>query len=170
MVRRLLALQEAMQKVFWESKRPDIRVVVVHRRDAGTRMVDNHDEMMDVLKKRLPSSGVSLSTFVGSEHDVEETLRIFSNADVLIAPHGAAITFTAVMRPGRAVIEIGYSGRSGMMWPGNYFHTMVVGSDLVYYATLADGNYGSSLHVNVEDVAKLANMAIEHVKSLPAEK
>jgi hypothetical protein len=104
------------------------------------------------------------STFVGSDHDVESTLKIFSNADVLIAPHGAAITFTACMRPGGAVIEIGYSGRSGMMWPGNYFHTMVVGSELQYYATLADGQYGSSLNVDVNDVSKLAAMAVEHVR------
>lgn len=156
-----------MQSVFWEADRSSgLRVLVVNRRDAGSRMVDNHGEMMDVLKKRLPS-GVAFTEFVGSEHDVESTLRLFANADVLIAPHGAAITFTAVMRPGRAVIEIGYDGRSGMMWPGNYFHTMVVGSDLVYYATLADGEYGSSMHVNVEDVAKLANMALQHVQALP---
>ena len=42
---------------------------------------------------------------------------------------------------------------------------MVAGSDLKYYATLADGQYGSSLNVDVDDVAKLANrLAVEHVR------
>jgi hypothetical protein len=101
---------------------------------------------------------------VGAEHDVESTIRTFANADLLIAPHGAAITFTAAMRRGAAVLEIGYSGRGDMMWPGNYFHSMVVGSGLDYYMTLADGEYSSPLHVDVDDVAKLALRALEGVR------
>jgi hypothetical protein len=156
-----------MQSVFWEADRSSgLRVLVVNRRDAGSRMVDNHGEMMDVLKKRLPS-GVVFTEFVGSEHDVESTLRLFANADVLIAPHGAAISFSSAMRPGRAVIEIGYTGFGGMMWPAYYFHAMAMGSDLVYYVTLAKGDYVSPMHADVEDVAKLAIMAIQQVQSLP---
>jgi hypothetical protein len=157
-----------MQSLFWEADRSSgLRVLVVNRRDAGSRMVDNHAEMMNVLRKQLPPIGVTLSEFVGSEHDAESTLRLFANADVLIAPHGAAISFTSAMRPGRAVIEIGYTGRRGMMWPAYYFHAMAMGSDLVYYLTLAKGDYGSPMHADVEDVARLANMAIQQVQSLP---
>ena len=138
--------------------------MVVDRKDAGARVLSNHGQLLDKLKATVPQDLAEISTFVGSEHNVEDTLKIFANADVLIAPHGAAITFTAVMRPGAAVIEIGYAGRHGMMWPGNYFHTMVVGSDLQYYATLANGDYGSHLNADVDDVAKLTLMALEHVQ------
>jgi hypothetical protein len=47
--------QEAMQNLFWETDRPKIRVVVVHRKDAGTRSVSNHDDMIRKLQQDLPA-------------------------------------------------------------------------------------------------------------------
>lgn len=100
--------QNTMQKLFYQAD-PEgkLRVVVVHRKDAGSRMINNHDEMVQKIQEGLPGD-VVVSTFVGSEHDAEDTLKIFSNADILVAPHGAALTFCSVMRPGGAVIEIAY--------------------------------------------------------------
>ena len=145
-------IQEALQPIFWNDARVQPQVLVVNRRDASSRMLDNHDELMNTLRSTLEQAGqkADVLEFVGADHDVESTLRMFANADVVIAPHGAALTFTSVMRPGKSVVEVGYLGRNQMGWPGNYFHAMVIGSELRYYLSMAQGDYGGALHANVQ--------------------
>lgn len=143
-------IQETLQPIFWNPDRSaGPQILVINRKDASSRMLDNHGELMDTLRSSLPSH-VQLIEFIGSENDVESTMRLFANADVVIGPHGAALTFTSLMRQGKAVIEMAYKGRAGMAWPSNYIHAMVVGSELRYYLSMADGSYGGNMHANVQ--------------------
>jgi len=49
-----------------------------------------------------------MGEFVGDQHDTEETLKLFANTDIVVAPHGAALAFIMGMKPGGAVVEIAY--------------------------------------------------------------
>merc|ERR1712146_406961 len=92
--------------------------------------------------------------------DIEDTMRLFATSHIVIAPHGAALTFTAVMPRGGSVIEIGYTNKKGMMWPGNYFHTMVIGSGLTYYTSLGTGAYcNEQITADISDVITLVEKA-----------
>ena len=51
---------------------------------------------------------VIVTEFVGAKHSMTESIALFSAADVVVAPHGAALGFIAFMRPGSAVVEVGY--------------------------------------------------------------
>ena len=92
-------------------------VIVVHRIDASTRKVDNNDALVAALERTFPNCTVRV--FIGRDHDIEGTVKWFGEADVLLAPHGAALGFMPFLRPGRAVIEFGYTG-GGMSFPGSF--------------------------------------------------
>ena len=99
--------------------------------------------------------------FVGSEHTLEDTMKLFATSHLVIAPHGAALGFTAVMAPGSSVIELGYRDKKGdAKFPGHYFHTMITGSGLSYYFSMANGGYCKPpLTADVQDVIGLVEMA-----------
>jgi hypothetical protein len=105
-----------------------IKVLVVHRKDAsgGRRMIRNHGELLaaiqraeysykqlqgskeEVKSKETRTVVVIVTEFVGAKHSMTESIALFSAADVVVAPHGAALGFIAFMRPGSAVVEVGY--------------------------------------------------------------
>ena len=83
-------------------------------------------------------------------------IKSFMRADLLIAPHGAAIGLCGFMRPGGAVMEIGYPLRR---WPA-VFMPVALSAGLKYYLHIADrGKHSGPLQVNANEVAKLAVMA-----------
>ncbi len=83
-------------------------------------------------------------------------IKSFMRADLLIAPHGAAIGLCGFMRPGGAVIEIGYPLRR---WPA-VFMPVALSAGLKYYLHLADkGKHSGPLQAGIGDVVKLAVMA-----------
>jgi capsular polysaccharide biosynthesis protein len=100
-----------MQKIYYEPERNNtLRIVVIDRSDAGKRRrVLNNEAMLKALREAFPT-GVEVFNFVGREHGVADTMRIFANADVVIGSHGAGLAFTVAMKPKRAVIEIGFDG------------------------------------------------------------
>ncbi len=54
-----------------------------------------------------PSLYLFLSLSLSSKHGMMESIELFSSADVVVAPHGAALGFLAFMRPFTACVEIG---------------------------------------------------------------
>ena len=75
----------------------------------------------------------------------------------------------AFMRPGRAVVEIGYdSFRSGgMKYPLSYFMAIARSVGLEYYVSIARGSYGGPMTANVADILLLVKEAVAKVKMLP---
>ena len=152
-----------------------LQILVVHRSDSSCRRIENHDALLNSLKTntRLPSLvspvtkdniKVKVIEFIGNQHDIEDTMRLFATSHIVIAPHGAALTFTAAMPRGGSVIEVGYTDKDGMMWPGNYFHTMVIGSGLTYYLSLGRGAYcHKPITADIEDVNLLVEKAAKNM-------
>ena len=80
-------------------RRPGLRIYV-SRRDAGSRRVVNEDAL---LEKLLPLNFIPITM---SSLSVKEQISVFSQADIVVAPHGAALTYMTFMDPGATVIEL----------------------------------------------------------------
>ena len=95
-----------------------LEVLVVDRRDAQdrARSIGNHCTVMNLLKKLLPHAAIR--EFVGSKIPLEEQIAAYMRADLLIAPHGAALGLVGFMAPGGAVLEVAYPLRK---WPAVFF-------------------------------------------------
>ena len=149
-----------------------LQIVVVNRKDAKCRQVKNHGALMKALRENtvLPSlispitNGnikINIIDFVGDQHDLEETMKLFATSHIVIAPHGAALSFTAAMPKGASVIEIAYPDAD---WPGEYFHTMILGSGLTYYLSMGSGHYCKKpIIANIQDVIGLVEVAAQNM-------
>jgi len=78
--------------------------LLIVQRFSGGRVITNLDSLLKLDSFRQLNLNVSYTSLEGL--DVEEQVRIFSTADILIAHHGAAIALSSLMRPGGLVIEI----------------------------------------------------------------
>ena len=61
------------------------------------------------IRKMLGSDDVlehyGFTTMVPEDYTLEEQIRFFKHADIIVSPHGAALTNTLYMKPGSVVIE-----------------------------------------------------------------
>lgn len=144
-----------------------LKVLIVHRAEAkGRRVVANHDDLERAVRRALPHAHVY--TFVGRQHALGATVSLFANADIAIAPHGAACAFWAFMRPRTAVVELAYPGHGGMWFPANFYYLLAHAVGLRYHLSLCtSGNYNSPMRADVGDVVRLVQMA---AGALPAER
>ena len=96
--------------------------MVVHRKDASgaRRMVTNHGSMIEALRVMAREQGADVKEFVGNQNSIPKSIQRFAEADVVVAPHGAALAFVAFMRKGAAVVEIGYVVGGGGGQTANY--------------------------------------------------
>lgn len=79
---------------------PGPRLLYVSRADAPRRRVVGEDRLVGALDRL----GFEAVTLEGRDHDAQR--RLFHDADVVVAPHGAALTNLAWSRPGCAVVEL----------------------------------------------------------------
>ncbi|KAJ8611017.1 hypothetical protein CTAYLR_007059 [Chrysophaeum taylorii] len=161
-----------------------VEALVVSREDATSRSVKNHDDLLRAVRTALADStrcAVTVRVFVGRDHRVAATERIWRRADLVVAPHGAALAFMLFMRPGTHVIELGYyysdpsttswkkkkkeetnnngalalSNANGMPWPAPYYWVVAVSASVHLYASMARGSYGGPMTANLSDVARV---------------
>ena len=69
------------------------------------------------------------------------------------------------LRPGRMVLEFGYNG-GGMTFPASFYHSIAHSVGAKYFLTMADGSYGGSMTVDVEDVLLLTKWMLGNVTVL----
>ena len=79
---------------------PGPRLLYLSRADAPRRRVIGEDRLIAALEQR----GFVAVTLEGRDHD--EQRRLLHDADVVVAPHGAALTNLAWSRPGTEVVEL----------------------------------------------------------------
>jgi TPR repeat protein len=94
---------------------------------------------------------------VGSKLSLTEQIGHFAWADIVIAPHGAALGHSVYMQPGGALIEIGYPGKELPL----IFMATALSAQLKYYLSIAEkGTHASGLTADVNDVKELAAKAV----------
>lgn len=88
-----------------ERQRNVTKIVVYGRHDAPRRRWLNQDQYMTNLSARLPT-GFEVTSMKKVAKAFEQQVLDHSEADILIAPHGAAMVNTLFMREGATVLEI----------------------------------------------------------------
>lgn len=146
------------------SRRPI--VVIVDRSDAQSRRVSNHGAMMESLRSEFGHI-CSLVEFIGEKNSISATISIFAKADIVIGPHGAALSFVSFMRsqgPRKALLEIGFTSRESMPFPPSYYMALALSSGASYYMSLASGAYNGNLEADIPDVKKLLHEALDDIR------
>ena len=72
--------------------------IFIDRRASPLRRLTNEDDIIAALPDFVPVQLEALS--------VAEQVRLFANADIIIAPHGAGLTNIGFSRPGTVVVEL----------------------------------------------------------------
>ena len=148
-----------------------VEVLVVSRQDAKSRSVSNHAKMVETILAALDDAlapggcAIQLRTFVGKDHTLASSARVWRRAHVVIAPHGAALANVIFVQRDTLLVELGYYSQSGktkstsekvgMPWPANYYWAAAEGAGSTLFASMAVGSYGASMTANLLDIHKL---------------
>ena len=98
--RNLMDVMQIKQETVDLTKRP-LRITIYSRHDASRRRIENVPEIKAMLE---PHHIVRHIKYFGTQPPVEQ-FAIFSQSDILIAPHGAHMTFAFMLPPGALVYE-----------------------------------------------------------------
>ncbi|GCL73799.1 glycosyltransferase family 61 protein [Paenibacillus naphthalenovorans] len=93
-------LRDAFSKYSGAGDANEYKRLYISREDANYRKITNEDQVMDLLGK------YRFQKVVLSKLSVEQQIRIFSSAEIIIAPHGANLTNLVFCKRGTKVIEI----------------------------------------------------------------
>jgi len=138
----------------------NLNILVVNRKDAHSRFIQNHREMMTALRKANPSA--TFREFVAADMSLEDQIRAFAWADFVIAPHGAALGQVSHMNPGGAVLEIGYPKRS---MPLIFMGTASSVGQRYFLSIAKSGGHDTGLVANIQDVVSVARKAVQHLQA-----
>jgi len=134
---------------------PD-QVVVIHREKGHSRSLRNEDDVI----KMIESKGEKVKLFIPSK-SFSDDIRLFRTAKAVVAPHGAGL-FNVLWTPqGTPVMEFGYT--TGMEFPDEYFEVSVA-SGRRYFCSIADGDYGTPLQVNIAEADQIFTKMVEYMK------
>ena len=87
----------------WLSQQEKSKIVYVSRRDAGVRIVQHEELLIEALEKEFGEEMIDL--FVGKTMPIEDQIKMFANARMIIGPHGAAMSNLVFCRPQTIVIQ-----------------------------------------------------------------
>ena len=99
------------QKIFNESvhkKKSDKQcttILIIDRSDANKRRVLNSTELVSSIQSTFSQDNIEVVSFVAQKHTLKETMEMFYNADVVLAPHGAGLSNILFCRPEIQIIE-----------------------------------------------------------------
>ena len=111
---------------------------------------------MKQLRMKMNGKPFRVQEFVGTEHSLSEQVSLFQEADLVIAPHGAALMLTVFMRPGANIIEIAYPNKHGVQFPLIYYQAQAISNGVIYHLSMAtSGAWHAPLVADTKDVLKL---------------
>lgn len=90
-----------LQDKFLESQSSKKRRIYINRMGVDKRRVINELELIDMLEKKFGFENITMH-----EHDVFEQAKIANEAEIIVGPHGAALTNIVFCRPGTKFVEI----------------------------------------------------------------
>lgn len=135
--------------------------IYVSRGSASRRRVVNELEVESLLQN------YGFTTVHMDSKSVSEQAQIFSDAQVVIAPHGAALTNLLFIQAGTKVIEIFPDG-----YINNCFHTLASYGSADYYYLLAEpikqlshDSHSLDIKVDIDKLDELCRMAFVNASS-----
>tara|TARA_X000000950_G_scaffold288854_1_gene407912 strand:+ start:502 stop:1812 length:1311 start_codon:yes stop_codon:yes gene_type:complete len=154
------------------------RLLYLTRKNIGKREVLNENKLLEMLNNISSQLNLELTVFDHKNfNNIEARLRVFSQARIVVAPHGGAIYHIFACRPRTLLIEFTgiYDGRKGV--PCGRFQpndsklihcpcaaTLALKLNLDYRRVHWKGHMNSNYEINVEQVRDmLLNAAQENV-------
>ncbi|MBT5181824.1 MAG: DUF563 domain-containing protein [Rhodospirillaceae bacterium] len=132
------------------------RRLYVSRKDASLRRVVNEAEVMDAL------GPLGFELVIGGDLSVAEQVRLFSEADIVVAPHGAALTNLVFTNPGALLVELSAAQRVQYSFfrqicrdCGHDFALLQCGSVPSPDQTFGANNQDHDMHVPVDQLLTL---------------
>jgi len=92
---------EYLQNKFLESTSTKSRRIYINRTGVDKRKVINEKELIDFLETRYGFENITMHN-----HNIFEQARIANEAEIIIGPHGAALTNIVFSNPGTKIVEI----------------------------------------------------------------
>lgn len=126
--------------------------IYIKRGRDKARWIENDDAIITAIEKRFHMNPKIFT----AEGPILNHVELFQCASVIIGPHGAGM-FNMLWTPeDTIVVEIGYNDHTDMAFPPMYWHIAAM-LKKPYYVMIADGAYGTSIRVNVNQFEKLLN-------------
>lgn len=157
-------IRTAVHKMYaLSSTTPQTSIIISDRRDM--------EELYEKLISAYDTSNVKkYSTSLGSNPELiykslEQTVRMFNECKLFIAPHGAALANIMFMNPGSTVIEI--RAKTPKSW---YFSQLSSQVNVNYQTSWIDNSSTSSTMVkfSIDDVMEKASKAMKYEQGLVA--
>lgn len=132
------------------------RVIYASRRDVvgstgSPRGVINEDALIALLRKRY---GDEMTVFVGAGHSVTSTIELFSQARIVIGPHGGAFVNTLFCAEGTALLEF-LPARQ----PTQYFYRTSACLGQQYWPLpIHDRGHEDALEVPLDDLLRILDV------------
>lgn len=121
--------------------------LLVHSR-THSRYLRNHEKLVAALRSRVYAHVTILSDDASTANwTMTQQLRAFGAADVVVAPHGAALGNLIAMAPGAVVVEVPPEG-----WRAHFYMHMAAVLGLPYARVEAQGGKFDSLSAPLEAV------------------
>jgi tetratricopeptide (TPR) repeat protein len=135
---------------------PTKRRLYVSRKDASLRRVVNEAEVLDALEP------LGFELVIGGDLSVAGQVRLFSGADIVVAPHGAALTNLVFTDPGALLVELSAAQRVQYSFfrqicqdCGHDFALLQCGAVPSPEQTLGANNQDHDMHVPVDQLLGL---------------
>jgi capsular polysaccharide biosynthesis protein len=120
-------------------------VLVLVKRQGGTRHILNYD----ALKRALMALPVELHEYLEGT-SVSETFLLYSKADVIVAPHGAAQVNNMLSLPGTHLVEFDTFFTSNMMYLNS---SCALGHNFSFFVPRNSTKNDVGFHVDVSRAA-----------------
>ncbi|CAF1022004.1 unnamed protein product [Adineta ricciae] len=141
------------------------RVILIKRKPGHARALIQHEDVAAFMKSEISKSNLSstlhFEVFTAQGH-IGDHIALFRQARIIVAPHGAGLMNCLWASPRTYVVEIGYS--TGMLLPQMYAE-MSLHLDHNYWLCKGRGDYGSPIHVDMQDFAYIFNEILQEIKS-----
>lgn len=149
-----LAIEWLSKKLVTNNQISNKRRIYVSRRDALHRSITNEPEVEQML------SEFGFETVCLREHSLEEQVKIFQDAEIVIGSHGAGFSNIAFTPSQSILIELFQEG-----WFSPTFYRLA-GIKNVKYGFLVCKKDGIGQYVNVNQLKELVEKAVANIKGI----
>src|SRR5690606_36550531 len=121
---------------------PRNSILVLSRKDAASRHLSNYDQIVSKLRERFGDVNDIVEVVPAGKRYIEMG-RMFYDARLVIAPHGAGLSHLLFMRCGTAIIEFGWY--HGDFPTPNEYYCFARAIGVKYGLVMGEGTYYSHL-------------------------